>query len=152
MREMAFMSQGQAKWFREAAKANQNFARYATTLGSGCRQGELLARAWADLDLAKRTLEVRRALSQVKGKFTLKEPKSRTSRRTVTLPPVRRLGDSRPARGSAEGRANHRPRVPRSHARLPRQEERASGIPNDRREGEPVEKESLRRKPRRNQI
>lgn len=42
---------------------------------------------------------MRRALSQVKGKFTLKEPKSRTSRRTVTLPPfvVSAIQDQRAA-------------------------------------------------------
>ena len=33
-------------------------------------------------------MDVRRALSQVKNEFVLKEPKSRCSRRTVTLPEV----------------------------------------------------------------
>lgn len=55
-------------------------------IGTGLRQGELLALAWSDIDFDKGTVEVKRSLSQVKNEFILKEPKSRTSRRKVGLP------------------------------------------------------------------
>ncbi|VTR94063.1 phage integrase : Integrase family protein OS=Nitrolancea hollandica Lb GN=NITHO_2230014 PE=4 SV=1: Phage_int_SAM_3: Phage_integrase [Gemmata massiliana] len=86
VREMAFLTQPQAKRWLTTAKRNQNYALFAAALGSGARQGELLGLTWPDLDLERGTLDVRRALAQVKGKFILKEPKSRTSRRTITLP------------------------------------------------------------------
>src|SRR5262249_50748930 len=58
----------------------------AVALGTGCRQGEILALAWEDIDLQKATLTVRRCLSETKQGFVLKEPKTACSRRTVTLP------------------------------------------------------------------
>ena len=65
---------------------SRNHALYAIALGSGCRLGELLALSWADIDFEKGTVDVRRSLSQVKSEFIVKEPKSQSSRRTVTVP------------------------------------------------------------------
>ncbi|MBA4067991.1 MAG: hypothetical protein C0501_30665 [Isosphaera sp.] len=98
-REMASMTPAQARQFLGAAKANQNHALFSLALGTGMRQGELLALHWSDVDLATATLNVRRSLSQVKGVFALKEPKSKTSRRAVTLPmfALRALQDHRAA-------------------------------------------------------
>src|SRR5262249_5801687 len=56
---------------------------------SGCRQGELLGLSWADVDLARGALTVRRELVSVHNhvpKFG--DPKSQTSLRTVSLPAV----------------------------------------------------------------
>ena len=86
VREMAFMTPPQARRFLEAARSNQNYALFALAIGTGARQGELLGLTWADIDLDRGTMDVRRSLSQVRGVFTLKEPKSKTSRRTVSLP------------------------------------------------------------------
>src|SRR5262249_51172733 len=55
-------------------------------LATGCRQGELLALTWEDIDLAKGTLTVRRSLAQTDRGFELKDPKTAASRRTVALP------------------------------------------------------------------
>lgn len=85
-REMAFMSPGQAKQFLEAAKTGRNYALYALALGAGCRQGEALALTWADLDFDKGTIDIRRSLSQVGKAFIVKEPKSRSGRRTISVP------------------------------------------------------------------
>jgi integrase len=85
-REMVVLTRPQGKRFLEAAKRNQNYALFAGALGSGCRQGELLGLAWSDIDFAASTLSVRRSLSKVKGRFVLKEPKSKHSVRTVSLP------------------------------------------------------------------
>src|SRR5262245_15607530 len=85
-REMQFMTASQARQFLEAAKSSRNFALYALAIGSGMRQGEMLALSWADIDFDRGTADVRRSLSQVKKEFIVKEPKSRASRRTISLP------------------------------------------------------------------
>jgi integrase len=55
---------------------------------TGARQGELLALRWADLDLDRATISIRRTLIEVlAGEPTYGEPKSETSRRTLSLPP-----------------------------------------------------------------
>ena len=55
-------------------------------LASGCRRGELLALRWQDVQGS--TLKVERSLEQtVKGGLRFKEPKTRNSRRSITLPP-----------------------------------------------------------------
>ncbi len=45
----------------------------------------MLGLTWADIDFDRGVMEVRRALAQVNGRFTLKEPKTKASR-AVTLP------------------------------------------------------------------
>lgn len=85
-REAAFLTPTQARRLLETARPTRWYALYATALGTGLRQGELLGLQWADVDFDAGTVTVRRSLSQVGGKFTLKEPKSKTSRRTIALP------------------------------------------------------------------
>jgi integrase len=54
---------------------------------SGCREGELLGLRWGDVDLARGTLAVRRALVGARGGVPqFGAPKTGRSRRTVTLP------------------------------------------------------------------
>ena len=55
-------------------------------LATGCRQGELLALTWQDIDLQKGTLTVRRSLARADQGFEVKEPKTAASRRTIALP------------------------------------------------------------------
>ncbi len=86
-REMKVMTQAQAKRFLEAAKSHRHYALFALALGSGMRQGELLALQWGDIDFDKGTVEVKRSLSQVNAEFIVKEPKSKAGRRSILLPP-----------------------------------------------------------------
>jgi integrase len=56
---------------------------------SGARQGELLGLPWSDVDLDRGTLTIRRSLLRVTGTVPqFGEPKSDTSRRTISLPAV----------------------------------------------------------------
>jgi integrase len=59
---------------------------FALALLTGLRQGELLGLRWADIDLEKRTLQVRKALQKQAGEWKFIEPKSERSRRKIRLP------------------------------------------------------------------
>ena len=54
----------------------------------GLRQGEILGLRWSDVDLDTGTLRVHAALQRVAGAFAFVEPKSASSRRTVSLPAI----------------------------------------------------------------
>lgn len=70
-------------------------AAVATAIGSGCRRGELLALRWCDVNLDQGTLRIARSLERitvktakrVKHELRFKEPKTKQSRRTISLPP-----------------------------------------------------------------
>ena len=71
----------------ERRAAKQWTVLWILAIHSGLREGELLALTWTDVDLERRTLTVRRNLVTVKDQTPrFGEPKSQTSRRTVSLP------------------------------------------------------------------
>lgn len=79
----------QARHFLAAAQGDPFEALYVVALTTGMRQGELLALAWADLDLTVGKLQVRRALNRVPHKgIAMAELKSRSSRRCIQLTPL----------------------------------------------------------------
>lgn len=55
-------------------------------LTAGLRRGELLALEWKHVDLENGTLDVRQSLSYANGKPIIKEPKTKSSFRRVSLP------------------------------------------------------------------
>ena len=59
----------------------------ALALATGLRRGELLALTWADLDLELAKIRVERSLEQTKAGLRFKPPKTRHSRRSVSLSP-----------------------------------------------------------------
>jgi integrase len=85
-KEMEYLTEPQGRQFLHAASGNRLHALFAVAIGSGMRQGELLGLHWPDVDFEKGTVSVRRSLAQVGGHFILKEPKSKSSRRTISLP------------------------------------------------------------------
>jgi integrase len=85
-RQMLFLTPEQVKILLEAAKGQPCYPLVVLALATGCRQGELLALTWEDIDLAKATLTVRRSLAQTNKGFLVKEPKTATSKRTIALP------------------------------------------------------------------
>ena len=70
-----------------AAQTHRDSARWTVALAVGLRQSEALALRWADVDLEKGALSVRRGLHRVGGQgLVYEEPKADRSRRTVALP------------------------------------------------------------------
>jgi integrase len=62
--------------------------RERAAMALGLRPSEALAVRWSDVDLDVGLLQVRRALERRSGAYAFKEPKSRTSRRTIPLPAI----------------------------------------------------------------
>jgi len=74
---------------------------------TGLRRGELLALRWTDVDLANRTLHVRRALQRTDDGLVFVEPKTALSRRGLVLPMI-----------AADALSRHRVRQDGERARL----------------------------------
>lgn len=71
--------------FRDCCSPNISFALVALAFSTGARRGELLALRWSDIDLDGATLRVTRAVERMKGVLTFKEPKTDSSKRTISL-------------------------------------------------------------------
>ncbi len=84
--EIRPLTPAQAKRLIDKAEGDRLKALYVTALGTGLRQGELLALRWEDVDLKARRLRVRHTLANVGGTLTLLEPKTDRSRRNIMLP------------------------------------------------------------------
>ena len=85
-REMLFLTPEQVKILLAVARDQRCYPLLVLALSTGCRQGELLALTWEDIDLQKGSLTVRRSLAQTDHGFEVKEPKTAASRRTIALP------------------------------------------------------------------
>ena len=78
----------EAASFLRAAQGHPMEALFQVLLSTGSRPGEALALRWQDLDLQRGRLVVERALvGRGDGSYVIGEPKTKSSYRTVTLPP-----------------------------------------------------------------
>lgn len=68
-----------------AAAGTRWEALFMMAVGTGMRQGELFALAWADVDLQAGVVTVKHSLQEVDGHLTIKGPKSESGRRTIRL-------------------------------------------------------------------
>ncbi len=86
-KEIEPLSAGETKkLLTTASEAGDRFeALYVLAVTTGLRQGELLALRWDDVDLEGGVLRVRRTLTRAKGSYSLGEPKTARSRRSVSL-------------------------------------------------------------------
>lgn len=95
-REMRALSPAEASRLLSGTADDPMGPLYGVALGTGCRLGELLGLAWSDLAADGSALTVRRALAESgriaddKGHlhtaWSLAEPKTRRSRRTIMVP------------------------------------------------------------------
>jgi integrase len=70
------------------AEQHRLAAFFTVAMAVGLRPSEALGLTWDDVDLDNRLVRVRKALERRGGAYTFKEPKSRTSRRTIALPSI----------------------------------------------------------------
>ena len=68
----------QAKVFLERAKKNRIGALFSVALAVGLRLGEALGPGWQDVDLAAKTVRVRRALQRLGKELTFCRAQERT--------------------------------------------------------------------------
>lgn len=86
--EVKHLSPEQSAAFLKAAEPGRLYCMYVLAIHTGMRQGELWGLRWEDVDLTNATIMVRRTLIERKGKHSFGEPKSKESRRVVSLTDV----------------------------------------------------------------
>ncbi len=86
------LAPAEARTLLETVRGDRLEALYTVALAMGLRQGEALGLRWDDIDLDAGVLTVQATLQRVNKTFTLAEPKTARSRRTLPLPD--RVGDS----------------------------------------------------------
>lgn len=70
----------------QKAEGTKMYAPVLAAATTGMRRGELLALRWTDIDLDKAELRVEQSLEETKAGLRIKPPKTKRSRRTITLP------------------------------------------------------------------
>ncbi len=83
-RETAWLTEEQSSRLIAAAKPPYNLA-YLLAICCGLRRGELLGLMWSDVDFDRAELHIRRQKIHVNGQNIVRQPKSRTSIRTIPL-------------------------------------------------------------------
>lgn len=79
----------EARSFLAGSRHHRLHALFVVALGLGLRRGELLGLRWSDIDLANKQLRVFQTLLRVRGLgVVFGPPKSRRSRRVLTMPAV----------------------------------------------------------------
>lgn len=85
-REIKILAKDEIGTVINASKGSYLYVPVLLAVTTGMRRGELLGLRWSDVDLDASTLTINQSLERVKGKFVFKAPKTRTSRRTISLP------------------------------------------------------------------
>ncbi len=85
-REMQALDAAAGARMIELLEGSHIGAAIVTALGTGLRRGELLALKWSDVDLDAGLLTVQRSLERATKATRFKDPKTKRSRRTVSIP------------------------------------------------------------------
>ena len=84
-KEVAYLDRTELRRLLDACEGEPIGPLVILAATTGLRQGELLGLAWSDVDLAAGTLTVRRAMARSWDGWSLAEPKTTRSRRTLHL-------------------------------------------------------------------
>lgn len=84
-RETRPLSVIEVRRYLDVVADDRFYALYVLALSTGMREGELLGLRWQDVDLARRTVQVRLKVQETLGRYILAETKTAYSRRTVSL-------------------------------------------------------------------
>ncbi len=87
-KEMMVLSAEESAAFLSAARDDECFVIFSLAISTGMRPEEYLGLKWKDLDLSTGTVTIQRALvwKRKGGGWSLEEPKTSKSRRTIPLP------------------------------------------------------------------
>src|SRR5258708_19252318 len=86
-KEKNVLTKQQAHTLLEETKAHRLEALLTLAITTGMREGELLALHWQDINFEDRSLQVKRAVSYLKGYgYVESEPKTAKGRRMISLP------------------------------------------------------------------
>ena len=85
-REMMVLDQAELAQLIRVAEDKRIYVPVLVAATTGLRRGELLALHWRDVDLDRGALAVTQSLEQTSDGLRFKEPKTKRSRRTITLP------------------------------------------------------------------
>jgi integrase len=87
-KEIQIWNETEIKRFLEAARDSEYYMLFAAALFTGMRRSELLGLQWRDIDLIGSTISICRGLHYIKGgKYIVTEPKTKSSRRLIDMPP-----------------------------------------------------------------
>ncbi len=86
-KEMQVLTQEEMQRLLIQAKENDCYELLLLELTTGLRRGELLALQWDDLDFQTGELRVQRQVQRIRGELTVTQPKTRSSIRSIILPP-----------------------------------------------------------------
>jgi integrase len=85
-RDIQTWSREEVNHFLELVEKRRFYIAYVLAIYTGMRKGEILALRWQDCNLEEGWLSVRQTLYKVEGKLVFQEPKTRSSRRTISIP------------------------------------------------------------------
>lgn len=86
-KEMQVLTPEEMQRFLIQAKSEGYYELFLLVLATGMRRGEILALQWDDLNFRTGELHIERQVYPVDGKLTISTPKTKSSVRTVILPP-----------------------------------------------------------------
>ena len=69
----------------KALKGGELYFVVATALATGCRRGELCGLRWRDVDFAKSCIKIEHSMEHTGRGIRLKRPKTKNSKRTITI-------------------------------------------------------------------
>lgn len=84
--EITSLTPEQVRSLLQAAEGDRLECLYMMAICTGLRVGELFALRWSDVDLEKQRLQVKATLNRYRGPWQIEEPKSASSRRSISLP------------------------------------------------------------------
>ena len=84
--EIEILNNGELARLLQEARPTRSFPAILLAATTGMRRGEVLAVRWRDLDLDDAVLTVNQAVEETKAGVRLKSPKTKRSRRNITLP------------------------------------------------------------------
>jgi integrase len=75
----------QVNQFLTHAEKDPLYIAFILAITTGLRRGEILGLRWKDVDFETKTASIRKNLVTIKGKSVLQEPKTKGSKRSVSL-------------------------------------------------------------------